>query len=256
MAAAGEREVVARPDAYVFQTAANLLRDRCHRDQVRAEYRHEVVRSQPPTFHRWTATSFLATRIEGVTIRTNDKSADDLGNNTSPLESESKPLFEAAFREHHASLIYFVRRRVGSDADARDIAQEAYLRLLRYRDKQDLPSLKALVFRIAINLLGMRGRTARTHHSVDHRSLDEELELPANEPSLERRLTAEQQLERLMEVIKGLPTKCQQVFILSRFHDMNYPEIAARCGISVKMVEKHIANALTICRQEVGGEAL
>ena len=171
-----------------------------------------------------------------------------------PLDSGSKPLFEAAFRAHHASLIRYLRRRVANDSDARDIAQEAYLRLLRYRERQDLPSLKALVFHIANNLVGMRFRTARTHHSVDHRSLDEALELPANEPSIEQRLSAEQQLERLMEVIKRLPTKCQQVFVLSRFHDMNYPEIAERCGISVKMVEKHIANALAICRQEVGGE--
>lgn len=46
VAAADGREVVARPDAYVFQTAANLLRDRGRRDQVRAEYRQKVVPSQ------------------------------------------------------------------------------------------------------------------------------------------------------------------------------------------------------------------
>jgi RNA polymerase sigma-70 factor (ECF subfamily) len=184
----------------------------------------------------------------------NDISADDGENNWRPLDSQSKPLFEAAFRAHQASLLQYLRRRVGSDADARDIAQEAYLRLLRYRENQDLSSLKALVFRIATNLLGMRGRAARTHHAVDHQSLDEALELPAGDPSPERRLIAEQQLDRLMEVIKHLPTKCQEVFVLSRFHEMGYAEIAVRCGISVKMVEKHIAHALTFCRQEVGDE--
>jgi RNA polymerase sigma factor (sigma-70 family) len=167
-----------------------------------------------------------------------------------PLGSESKPLFEAAFREHHASLIHYLRRRVGSDADARDIAQEAYLRLLRYRDNQSLDSLKALLFRIAINLVGMRARTARAHHWVGHQSLDDELALPAGDPSHEQRLCGEQRLDRLMKIVGRLPTKCQQVFILSRFHDMSYPEIAVRCGISVKMVEKHIARALAICRTE------
>jgi RNA polymerase sigma factor (sigma-70 family) len=189
-----------------------------------------------------------------VNDRADDISADDQENTGHPLDTGSKPLFEAAFRAHHASLIRYLRRRVANDSDARDIAQEAYLRLFRYREKQDLPSLKALVFRIATNLVGMRARTARTHHSADHRSLDEALELPANGPSPEHRLFAEQQLERLREVVERLPAKCQQVFILSRFHDMGYPEIAARCSISVKMVEKHIANALAICRREVGGE--
>ena len=100
----------------------------------------------------------------------------------------------------------------------------------------------------------MRARIARTHRSGDHRSLDEALELPTSDPSPEQHLLAEQQLRRLMAAIQRLPAKCQQVFVLSRFHDMAYPEIALRLNISVKMVEKHITHALTICRQEVGGE--
>jgi len=181
-------------------------------------------------------------------------SADDGDEMRSPLDSESQPLFEAAFREHHAALVQYLHRRVGNDADARDIAQETYLRVLRYRENQDLDSLKALLFRIATNLVVMRARTARAQRWVDHRPLDEELVLPSNEPSQERRLAAEQQLDCLMEVINRLPSKCQQAFVLSRFHDMSYPEIAKRCGISIKMVEKHITKALSICRAEVGGD--
>ena len=45
VAAAGGRDVVGRPDAYVFQTAANLLRDRGRREQVRAEYRQGLESS-------------------------------------------------------------------------------------------------------------------------------------------------------------------------------------------------------------------
>jgi RNA polymerase sigma factor (sigma-70 family) len=203
------------------------------------------------------AVAFIADSGESYT-RMNDRaggaSTDDIDEIRNALDSKSKPLFEAAFREHHASLVQYLRRRVGSDADARDIAQEAYLRLLRYHENQDLDSLKALLFRIATNLVGMRARTARTQHWADHRPLDEELVLPTNDPSQEQRVAGEQQLDRMMEVIKRLPSKCQQVFVLSRFHDMSYPEIATRCGISVKMVEKHIAKALAICRTEVGDD--
>jgi len=177
--------------------------------------------------------------------------SDELGN---PLDSESQPLFEAAFREHHAALVQYLRRRTGNDADARDIAQETYLRLLRYRENQDLDSLKALLFRIATNLVAMRARTARAQRWVDHRALDEDLALPANDPSVEQRVIGEQQLDRLMKSVKKLPARCQQVFVLSRFHDMSYPEIAARLDISVKMVEKHITKALAICRSEVGDD--
>jgi DNA-directed RNA polymerase specialized sigma24 family protein len=50
-----------------------------------------------------------------------------------------------------------------------------------------------------------------------------------------------------------LPPKCQQVFLLSRAQRMTYPQIAVHCGISVKMVEKHISHALEICARKVGG---
>ncbi len=87
-----------------------------------------------------------------------DTPADNFDAIRKPLDGESKPLFEAAFRAHYDSLIHYIRSRVGSDAEARDIAQEAYLRLMRYREDQDAASLKALVFRIATNLVIMRAR--------------------------------------------------------------------------------------------------
>ena len=180
--------------------------------------------------------------------------AHDLADLGKPLDSDSKPLFEAAFRAHYDSLIHYLRSRVGSDAEARDIAQEAYLRLLRYREHQDAASLKALVFRIATNLVNMRARTVRARPG--HEPLEAALEVPANDPTPERQLLTEEQLTRLTEVIRRLPPKCQQVFVLNRFHHMGYQEIAARLGVSVKMVEKHIAHALSICRQEVGYERL
>jgi RNA polymerase sigma-70 factor (ECF subfamily) len=69
---------------------------------------------------------------------------------------------------------------------------------------------------------------------------------------VERELSAEQDLALLYDVIEGLPPKCRQVFLLSRVKLMTYPEIAKHCGISVKMVEKHISHALAVCTREVG----
>jgi RNA polymerase sigma-70 factor (ECF subfamily) len=34
-------------------------------------------------------------------------------------------------------------------------------------------------------------------------------------------------------------------------NEMTYPEIARHCGISVKMVEKHISHALAACMAKV-----
>lgn len=128
--------------------------------------------------------------------RARDEPADEAAVKSTELDSSSE-LIDAAFREHHAALVQYLRRQVGTDADARDSAQEAYLRLLRYRENQTHDSLKALLFRIAANVVAMRARAAQTQHWASHYPLDDTLGLPAEEPSQERRLAAEQQLHRL-----------------------------------------------------------
>jgi RNA polymerase sigma-70 factor (ECF subfamily) len=79
----------------------------------------------------------------------------------------------------------------------------------------------------------------------------DDVELVSDEPSAERQLSARQDLDILTSTIENLPPKCRQVFLLSRVRRMTYPQIATHCGISVKMVEKHISHALSVCMKKV-----
>lgn len=167
---------------------------------------------------------------------------------TDALSSDEHALFTRAFREHYPALITFVRRRVTTEAEAADIAQEAYLRVLRYREDKSLEDLRALLFTIAINLIGMRLRGARGRYWVP---LEDELTLIEDSPTPDRQIDAERRMNRLAAVIEKLPGKCQQVFLLRRIHGLSQQEIAERMGISIKAVEKHITTALAICRKKL-----
>jgi len=109
-----------------------------------------------------------------------------------------------------------------------------------------------MLFRIAINVANDLGRSELARRVADQTSIDG-LELACGAPTVEREISAQQDLTLLYDVIENLPTKCRRVFLLSRMHQMTYPQIAAHCGISVKMVEKHIGHALAICMKKVGG---
>jgi RNA polymerase sigma-70 factor (ECF subfamily) len=52
--------------------------------------------------------------------------------------------------------------------------------------------------------------------------------------------------------VQELPEKCRQVFVLSRFRGMRHKEVAQRCGISTRMVEKHLTRGMALIRQKVG----
>jgi RNA polymerase sigma-70 factor (ECF subfamily) len=169
------------------------------------------------------------------------------------------PLLGAAFdpvsvceviRRHHDTLLLFLRRRLAVPEDAFDAAQETYLRMLRYEGSRTIESPRSMLFRIAANVAVDQGRAAVTRRAADHLALDD-VELASEEPSGERALASEQDLKMLVAAIDGLPPRCRQVFLLSRVDGMTYPQIARHCGISVKMVEKHVSHALLVCAAKV-----
>jgi RNA polymerase sigma-70 factor (ECF subfamily) len=147
---------------------------------------------------------------------------------------------------YHASLLSFLRQRLRTADDADDVAQEVYIRMLQYEGSREINSPSSLLFRVAINIANDVGRSEQVRHAADHCGVDG-LEIDSGVATPERQVAAAQDLELLYETIEQLPPRCRQVFLLSRVHCMTYPEIARHCGISVKMVEKHISHALCLC---------
>jgi RNA polymerase sigma factor (sigma-70 family) len=168
------------------------------------------------------------------------------------IASPRQPLsIQCMIRRHHSALIKFLRRRLSIAEDAEDVAQETYIRMMRYEGSSELLSPVAMLFRIAANVANDHGRASLARRKKRHTKI-EDVELASELPSAEREVLASQTLDLLLETIDTLPPKRKQVFLLSRASDMTYIEIAAHCGISVKMVEKHISLAIAACLEKVG----
>jgi RNA polymerase sigma-70 factor (ECF subfamily) len=157
---------------------------------------------------------------------------------------------EAVVRRHHRSVLRFLRRRGATADDALDIAQEAYVRLLKYEGATDIESPTAMLFRIAGNVAADHVRAAahqRRIRSFEGYAYD--AEIASDEPSAERELAAEQVVTALRNAIAALSPQCRTVFLLSRIDGLTYTEIASKRGISVKTVEKHVSRALRVCTE-------
>jgi len=164
--------------------------------------------------------------------------------------------FEEFFDGNRRALASYLRRRMSTEADVQDVVQESYVRILSYGYGCSRPAVvwKALLYRIATNLVHSRGRMDKSHNKAGHCSV-EDIDLLSEEPSQERIVAAQQELTIVRQTILDMTPKCRKVFLLSRTHRKTYPEIAEICGISVKMVEKHISQALSALRRELGGRA-
>ena len=158
-------------------------------------------------------------------------------------------------RRYHDSLIRFLRQRLRVKEDAADVAQEAYIRMMQYEGSRQIQSPSSMLFRIAINVANDFGRSELARRAAAQLPIDA-VEVASDQPSADREIAAQQDLDVLYRAIEQLPPKCRNVFLLSRVKRMTYPQIAAHCGISVKMVEKHISHALAICMKKVGGDQI
>lgn len=154
-------------------------------------------------------------------------------------------------REHERGLVQFLLNHTATRQDAEDIAQESLVRLMRYRYSAPASDWPRLLYRIALNAARDRFRAARRQRAV--------LEVVRSEPASAVRSCApddyaarEQVLARIRATILGLPPKCRRVCALKLARGLTNAEIASLCGISSKMVEKHLAKGLARVRAKVG----
>jgi len=151
-----------------------------------------------------------------------------------------------------APLRGYLRQRLPQGEGLDDAAQETCLRMLRYRHVCDIEQVRALLFRVAASVVADRYRHGNRHPGeAAHFPLDE-VELPSPEPELDRVVAGRDDLLRIREAIAGLPPRCRDVFVLSRFEGLSYQEIARRFGTSVRTVENQVAHALAVCRGVLG----
>lgn len=66
-------------------------------------------------------------------------------------------------------------------------------------------------------------------------------------------ITNNQIKEALNKALQKLPRQTRDVFVMNKFNDLKYKEIADELSISVKTVEYHISKAFSLLRKEMGG---
>lgn len=139
-------------------------------------------------------------------------------------------------------LMRYLRCRGLQPADAEDIRQETYLRLLEHRDAGEVRSAKAFALRTARNLTIDHFRSARARWVRLTGDLSKLDGVDALDP--ERHALAASGLAAFFRALQVLPVRRRTAFVMRRIENRSLLEIAASMGISVSAVEKHLTLAL------------
>ena len=149
------------------------------------------------------------------------------------------------FSEHNESLIRFLATRLRSVQEAKEVAQEAYVRLLSLEDSGAVSFLRAFLFKTAANLAVDRIRSRnRQQQALDAGLCDESREAPTPD----REAATAQEVEIVRRLIGELPPKCRHAFLLHRVHGAEFSEIAQEMGLSERMVRHYVLRAVLYCR--------
>lgn len=146
------------------------------------------------------------------------------------------PLAEA-FLAERGWLTAVLARRFGP-ADADDLAQDIFLKLYGYAPPSTLRRPRAFFLRMALNLAANRFHRERRLTPI-----------PANDEDVVQlqALSEAEQSVFFRQMVLALPVKLRDVFLLNRIKKLTFSQIAELKGISVKTVEKRMAQAIVLC---------
>jgi len=149
-------------------------------------------------------------------------------------------------------LIRYFGHRVRDRAEIEDMVQDVFARIAARDSTQPVEHLGGYVLRTASSVLAdwARRRSSRSvslHVTFDSdRHGDEEIDP-------ERVLSGREDLNAAITALLSLPERTRTVFILRRLEGHRHAQIAARLGISVSAVEKHMVRAIEHLSFALGG---
>ncbi|KAF1029391.1 MAG: hypothetical protein GAK37_01771 [Pseudomonas sp.] len=159
----------------------------------------------------------------------------------------AKPSLLSTLVRHYDELVDHVRRRFGDRGFAREVVHDVCVQLLEKREKDGVHTPLALLRKISHDQAVSRYRSERRRQAWIVQQ-PEPLDALCPAPAPPRHYEAARELELLTEAINQLPERCQMVFVMHKIHDLPQAEVAARMGISLKTVEKHLRLGLAACR--------
>ncbi|MDO3382196.1 RNA polymerase sigma factor [Gilvimarinus algae] len=166
------------------------------------------------------------------------------------LSLSQREYVEQLYGRYRGDLHGYIARLLPSGAgDIESILQETYVRLLRQDSLDKLSdNARAYIYTTATNLVRDSVRRHVRQKGDWHEPLDETAH-PVDEHSPQHGAQWQQSLERIRMALAALKPVTRDVFILSRFHEYSYPEIAERLSLSTRSIERHMSKALSHLRK-------
>ena len=147
----------------------------------------------------------------------------------------SVQLITDSYQNYHRSVYLYILYKIGKDEDAKDLAQDVFLRLMDYKQMLRPETIKYFIYSICRNLV------------IDYLRRHYKMQLPTFINEVESQIIANDLYVCEQKRVLRLPAQRRKIYVMSRFKHISSADISACLGLSVRTVENH----LFISRKEI-----
>lgn len=145
----------------------------------------------------------------------------------------------------YAEIKQRLTRYLGSADLASEALHETWLRLQRGGELAGVRNADAYLYSMAINMAANHRRSEKRRLTTQE--VDALLEIEDDAPDAGRTLEARRELQALMSIIGELPVRQQAILLAARLEGTPRRDIAARFGISERLVQRDLQQAHDYC---------
>ena len=161
--------------------------------------------------------------------------------------------FTEIYERYWDRLLVYTMRVIRQQPGAEDIVQELFVSIWRRRHELDIEHALSTYLYNSVRYLAFRYIEKNSTYSdylkrLASRMAGEEV----NDSGIEAEIFGRELEGQIDELIRQLPDKMREVFILSRRHHLSYKEIADRLSISEETVRKQVYKSLNFLRGRLG----
>lgn len=147
--------------------------------------------------------------------------------------------FNALFKKYWKELYRFSYRIYKDSELSEDAIQDVFASLWEKRTSNEIRNAKAWLYQ------AVRYRIASNFQKVKFSELHQDvLDTLGNTNDVEEQLYYKETVQLLNSSVKELPTRCREVFYMSRFDNLTNQEISDQLHISKRTVENQISIAM------------
>jgi len=163
----------------------------------------------------------------------------------SPGWDGTRDTFRKVFDSCYEDLCRYAFTIVKDFDIAEDIVQSMFMKLWEMRESVDInASIRSYLFRSVYNqsINHLEHKAVRTRY-------DKTAVLEPRRNEQQPGVFPEELEENIRKAVDTLPPQCRSIFIMSRYDELKYSEIAEKLGISVNTIQNQVCKALKLLRE-------